>query len=109
MCADDLCSHDTTIHTGSYNAMPGHDNEQVEQDTCEMLPDCMSEERKMIETLSSTDNPNQEHHTNTDPIWMINKSRSVVSQEDWGMPGFLTEEEFLIFVRVFSLLHQHFL
>ena len=112
MCTDDLCNLDTTTTSTTHRIQHFHipslqeEEEEEEEDqgkrTCEMLPECMSDQitHGLPDSNQMPMNSNS-LETTTDPTWLVKKDGLVVPPDDWGMPGFLTKNEFDVFVRCF--------
>jgi hypothetical protein len=112
---EDLCSYDTTTHThtsspryihstqfnshGAAAVAAADEEEQGHEETCDMLPDCMTKDLP-TQYISNSASDSDRTHRYADSTWMLKPSNRVVSTEDWGIPGFLTEDEFQVFVRI---------
>lgn len=86
-----------------HNLKSQEEQEEGHEEPCEMIPNCMTtgDHPSGGAQLSSSLSESDPVHTYQDSTWMLKKPEMSVSKEDWGIPGFLSQDEFHVFVRFY--------
>jgi len=92
---DEQQHHDQEQHQGT--TIESTEFSSRHTDACDLLPDCMTKNP----TYKSNSNLETDSMNDKDTSWMMRKSSNSSSSvgDTYGIPGYLTPEEYQIFVR----------